>query len=232
MKRGDPIPTGFIIAIDGPAGAGKSTTARLVAKQLGFFHLDTGAMYRAITLKIIEQGIDIKNPSKLRKLLANTRIDLKWESDRLRVLLDNRDVTETIRTPRTSELVSPVSAIGIVRQKMVAEQRRLAQGKNVVCEGRDIGSVVFPQAQLKIYLDCALPERARRRQLELTESVSLRQIEENLQTRDRLDSRRTLSPLRRVPDAILIDTTHLTIEEQVAIVCALARRRLQGLNKK
>lgn len=222
--------TGFIIAIDGPAGSGKSTTARLVARQLGFFHLDTGAMYRALTLKIIEQGIDPANRRQLKKLLANTRIDLQWQAGKLRVLLDNRDVTEAIRQPAVSELVSPISAIGIVRQKMVAEQRRLARGKNVVCEGRDIGSVVFPRAQLKIYLDCALSERARRRRAELSTPISIKAVAANIRTRDRIDSSRRLSPLRRVPDAILIDTTDLTIDEQVALVCALARCRLRYQN--
>ncbi len=226
MKK-DGIKTGFIIAIDGPAGAGKSTTARLVARELGFFHLDTGAMYRAVTLKIIEKGIDPACPHRLKKLLEDTRIDLQWHQDQLRVLLDHRDVTKAIRQPAVSELVSPVSAIGCVRRKLVAEQRRLAAGKNVVCEGRDIGSVVFPDAQLKIYLDCALIERARRRQAELPTPVSIKRVADNIRTRDRIDSGRRLSPLRRLPDAILIDTTHLTIEEQVSLVCALARRRLR-----
>ncbi len=217
---------GFIIAIDGPAGSGKSTTARLVAQQLGFFHLDTGAMYRAITLKIIEAGIRLTNRRQLQQLLDSTQLDLKWEKDRLQVLLDKRDVTEAIRQPAVSALVSPVSAIRSVREKLVAEQRRLAAGRNVVCEGRDIGSVVFPHAQLKIYLDCDLKERARRRLAELKGKATLEQVRKNLAERDRIDSRRRHSPLRRVRDAILIDTTHLTIEEQVALVCALARRRL------
>lgn len=221
---------GFIIAIDGPAGSGKSTTARLVAQKLGFFHLDTGAMYRAITLKILQHGVDPKDHRQLKKLLAHTRIDLKWQAGKLRVFLDKKDVTSAIRQPAVSELVSPVSAIGLIRQKMVAEQRRLAIGKNLVCEGRDIASVVFPKAQLKIYLDCSLAERARRRQQELAAQIPRAQVEKNIRTRDRLDSSRRISPLRRVPAAILIDTTHLTIDEQVAIVCALARRRLQNQN--
>uniref|UniRef100_A0A7C3IX41 Cytidylate kinase n=1 Tax=candidate division WOR-3 bacterium TaxID=2052148 RepID=A0A7C3IX41_UNCW3 len=215
-----------MIAIDGPAGSGKSTTARLVAQRLGFFHLDTGAMYRAITLKIIEAGIRLTNRRQLQQLLDSTQLNLKWENDRLRVLLDKRDVTEAIRQPAVSALVSPVSAIRSVREKLVAEQRRLAAGRNVVCEGRDIGSVVFPHAQLKIYLDCDLKERARRRLAELKGKANLEQVRKNLAERDRIDSHRRHSPLRRARDAILIDTTHLTIEEQVALVCALARRRL------
>lgn len=223
-------PAGFIIAIDGPAGSGKSTTARLVAQRLGFFHLDTGAMYRAVTLKIIRAGIRLGNRQQLKQLLDQTQLELKWEDGQLRVLLDGQDVTEAIRDPEVSALVSPVSAIGCVREKMVAEQRRLAAGRNVVCEGRDIGTVVFPDAQLKIYLDCNLQERARRRLAELKGRTSLQQVKKNLAARDRIDSRRRHSPLRRARDAILIDTTHLTIEEQVALVCALARRRLAEQN--
>ncbi len=218
---------GFVVAIDGPAGSGKSTTARLVAERLGFFHLDTGAMYRAVTLKVIENKVNFRNQRALGSLLQKTTVDLKWEDGKMRVLLDGQDVTERIRSPEVNEMVSPISAIGIVRKRMVAEQRRLVQGRAVVCEGRDIGSVVFPDADLKIYLDCDLAERARRRQAELKGShLSFNAVKSNLAQRDRIDAGRTIGPLRRVPDAVLIDTTHLTIEEQVALVCVLVRRKI------
>ncbi|MGQ9678982.1 MAG: (d)CMP kinase [bacterium] len=224
--------SGFIIAIDGPAGSGKSTTARLCAQQLGFCYLDTGAMYRAVTLKVIEREIDFGDEQVWSSLLRQTNIDIVWRRGNLVVKLDGRDVTEKIRSPKVSGLVSEVSAIGAVRKKMVKEQRRLAEGRNIVCEGRDIGSVVFPKAQLKIFLDCDITERVKRRERELKEigrfESGREEVKRNLLKRDRIDSRRSISPLRRMSDAVLLDTTYLTIEEQVAIVCALARQRGAG----
>jgi cytidylate kinase len=224
-RRGVP---GFIVAIDGPAGSGKSTTARLVAQALGFRHLDTGAMYRAVTLKVIETGTRLSNRVALARLLSATRVGMDWQDGKVRVWLDRRDRSEAIRHPAVSALVSEVSAIPAVRHKLVAEQRRIARRHNVVCEGRDIGSVVFPGAQLKVYLDCSADARAARRRLELQEKgtrVSGRAVLANLRKRDRMDSGRRMSPLVRTPDAVLIDTTHLTVEEQVAVVCELTRRR-------
>ncbi len=224
---------GFVVAIDGPAGSGKSTTARLCARELGFFYIDTGAMYRAVTLKLLESRFPLSGSRcRLAELLARTRIELEWHGEKLRVRLDGRDVTEAIRSPAVNRLVSPVSALRVVRERLVAEQRRLAKGRDVVCEGRDIGSVVFPGADLKVFLDCNLEERARRREEELrglgAKGVSGAAVRKNILERDRIDSGRRLSPLRRVPDAVLVDTTHLTIEEQVAVVCALVRRRRAG----
>ncbi len=232
MGTGKGQAPGFVIAIDGPAGSGKSTTARLCARQLGFFYLDTGAMYRAVTLKVLRAGIDWRDERALRRLLRDTRLELKESEDGLRVFLDGEDVTREIRSPKVNQLVSPISALAVVRKMMVAEQRRLARGRNVVCEGRDIGSVVFPGAQLKVFLDCDIAERARRRSAELKEKglaqgLSDNAVRRNLLERDKVDSSRRLSPLRRVPDAVLVDTTHLTIDEQVAVVCALARQRMQ-----
>jgi cytidylate kinase len=167
----------------------------------------------------------------LAGLLRRTNITVSWDRRGMRTLLDGRDVSEEIRAPEVSGFVSEVSAIPAVREKMVAEQRRVAAGHSIVCEGRDIGSVVFPDADLKIFLECDTRERARRRQLELWgQGVSARQsaVQANLEKRDRIDSGREVSPLRRMPDAILVDTTHLTIEEQVAVVCDLARRGVEG----
>ncbi len=234
---------GFVVAIDGPAGSGKSTTARLCALRLGFEYLDTGAMYRAITLKVLESGINPKNARALRGLLARTRVTVEWRlptqtvrpgtatraGEMARVLLDGRDVTQAIREPRVSALVSEVSAISAVRRKLVAEQRRFARGRRLVCEGRDIGSVVFPEAQVKVFMVCDHEERGRRRQLELEQQgtkVSSAAVKANLARRDRIDSARRMSPLRRVSGAVLVDTTDLTIEEQVKVVCDLVRRRL------
>jgi cytidylate kinase len=226
MKRS----RGFVLAIDGPAGSGKSTTARLCAERLGFRHLDTGAMYRAVTLKALRMGIDIHDRKTLARMLAATRVGVEWNRAGMRVKLDGEDVSEAVRKPEVSGYVSEVSALAEVRRQMVAEQRRVAVGQAVVCEGRDIGSVVFPDADLKIFLECDAGERARRRQLELAEKgthISPKAVLANLVKRDRIDSGREASPLRRVPDAVLVDTSGLTIEEQVAVVCDLARRRVK-----
>lgn len=220
---------GFVVAIDGPAGSGKSTTARMVAARLKFHHLDTGAMYRAVTLKFVQTGQKPSDVRGVRELLANTAVEVEWRGTGFRVCLDGRDVSREIREPRVSTLVSEVSAIPAVRRAMVATQRRLAEGRRIVCEGRDIGSVVFPDAGLKVFLTCELATRAARRDDELRVSgigCSRSAVLQNLRKRDRIDSRRKMSPLRRVPDSVLVDTTHLTIEEQVAVVCALARRRM------
>ena len=220
---------GFILAIDGPAGSGKSTTARLCAERLGFRHLDTGAMYRAVTLKALRAGTITASPSAVFALLQRTSVTVAWDRRGMRTFLDGKDVSKEIRAPEVSALVSEVSAMSTVRRTMVLEQRRVAGGQAVVCEGRDIGSVVVPDADLKVFIDCDAAERARRRQLELRgQGVSARQsaVQANLEKRDRIDSGREISPLRRMPDAILVDTSQLSIEEQVAVVCDLARRRM------
>jgi CMP/dCMP kinase len=217
-----------VVAIDGPAGSGKSTTARRAAQELGFYHLDTGAMYRAITLKTITTDTDPGDARVLARMLATTTVGMTWRNGTVGIVLDGRNADEDIRRPEVSGRVSEVAAIPAVRRKLVAEQRRIARGRKVVCEGRDIGSVVFPDAELKVYLDCAPGARADRRRLELAGTgtrVSRASVLTNLNKRDRIDSGRKMSPLIRTPDAVLIDTTHLTIEEQVAVVCAIARDR-------
>jgi len=227
MKRS----SGFVLAIDGPAGSGKSTTARLCAERLGFRHLDTGAMYRAVTMKVIRTHADVTDEHGLAQMLRTTRVGVEWNRTGMRVLLDGKDVSEAIREPEVSGFVSEVSAIRAVRRQMVTEQRRVAAGQAVVCEGRDIGSVVFPNADLKIYLECDAGERARRRQLELAgrgTRAGRRAVLANLVKRDRIDSGREVSPLRRMPDAILVDTSSLTVEEQVDIISDLARRRMKA----
>jgi len=164
----------------------------------------------------------------LAELLRHTSVSVRWDRRGMRTFLDGKDVSKEIRSPEVSGFVSEVSAIPAVRRKMVAEQRRVAAGQSVVCEGRDIGSVVFPDADLKVFLGCDTEERARRRQLELGEQgvrATHRAVRANLVKRDRIDSGRATSPLRRMPDAVLVDTSYLTIEEQVEVVCDLARRK-------
>ena len=209
----------MIIAIDGPAGAGKSTIAKLLAKQLGFLYIDTGAMYRALTLKAIEEKIDAKDTKRLIQLTQNTNIDLKNSADGgLKVMLDGKDVSALIREPRITKLVSDVAKIKEVRQIMLKLQRKLGQEGDSILDGRDIGTVVFPDADKKFYLDASPQERVRRRHQELNElgqKVSCEDVHKDIQNRDTIDSTREFAPLKKADDAVYIDTTNMPIEEVV-----------------
>jgi cytidylate kinase len=218
----------LIIAIDGPSAAGKSTLAKRLAKDLGFTYLDTGAMYRALALKVLSEGIDISNDAALPELINRTEIDLAETGGKLKVLLDGEDVSEKIRTPEVSQMASKTSALKVVRHWMLVLQRALGKRGNVVAEGRDIGTVVFPDAEVKIYLDASVQERARRRVEELRKTgrqVSLDETLREMGERDKRDSERDLAPLRKANDAIAIDSTSLDAE-------ALARRVMQEIHKK
>ena len=218
----------LIIAIDGPSAAGKSTLAKRLAKDLGFTYLDTGAMYRALALKVLSEGIDIGNDAALPELINRTEIDLAETGGKLKVLLDGEDVSEKIRTPEVSQMASKTSALKVVRHWMLVLQRALGQRGNVVAEGRDIGTVVFPDAEVKIYLDASVQERARRRVEELRKAgrqVSLDETLREMGERDKRDSERDLAPLRKANDAIAIDSTSLDAE-------TLARRVMQEIHKK
>jgi len=218
----------LVIAIDGPAGSGKSCTARLVAKALDYCYLDTGAMYRAVALKMLEQGVEPHDSRAIEELLREIRLEQKEESGKTRIFLDGEDVTDAIRTPEISLWVGPVSENPIVREFLVGLQREMGKKGGVVVEGRDIGTVVFPDASLKIYLIAKLDERARRRLRDLhgqgiaqTED----EVREALGKRDERDSTRNHSPLQPALDAIIIDTTDLTLEGQVEKIVSLARER-------
>jgi CMP/dCMP kinase len=218
----------LIIAIDGPSAAGKSTLAKRLAKDLGFIYLDTGAMYRALALKVLSEGTDISNDAALPELISRTEIDLAETGGKLKVLLDGEDVSEKIRTPEVSQMASKISALKVVRHWMLVLQRALGQRGDVVAEGRDIGTVVFPGAEVKIYLDASVAERARRRVEELRKAgrqVSLDETLREMGERDKRDSERDLAPLRKANDAIAIDSTSLDAE-------ALARRVMQEIHKK
>lgn len=214
----------MIIAIDGPAGAGKSTVARRIAQKMGFLYIDTGAMYRAITLKAIEKGIDLKDTARLVEMAKDTRINLIYERDgSLKVMLDGADVSVKIRQPQVNQLVSDVAKVSRIREIMVGLQRRLGEKSNSVLEGRDIGTVVFPGAEKKFYLDAEFKERVGRRYKELAGSgskVTPDGIAADLDNRDRIDSTRKTAPLKKAEDAIYVDTTHMTIEEVVEKVLA------------
>lgn len=201
----------MIIAIDGPAGSGKSTIAKLIAEDLGLVYLDTGAMYRLVTLKALNDGI-LDDLEKIIKMLDNLSIDIKKNA----FYLDDTDVSEEIRKPVVSENVSDIAAIREVREKMVDLQRKFSESKNVILDGRDIGTVVFPNADVKIFLIADAKERANRRYKELVakgENVRMEEIYENILKRDEIDSTRKESPLKKAGDAIEVDTTAKNIEE-------------------
>ena len=212
----------MIIAIDGPAGAGKSTVAKAVARALGFGYLDTGAMYRAITYKALETKTGLENETALGELAEAALLELNDSH----IFIDGRDVTEEIRLPRVGRAVSLVSSAATVRRRMVAKQREVAAAlKNAIVEGRDIGTVVFPDAEVKIFLTAVASERTARRLAELRTKeldVEAAAVERELLERDRLDSGRDDSPLLRAPDAHLIDTTDKTVDDVVQAIKVLA----------
>ncbi|MDH3709476.1 MAG: (d)CMP kinase [Cyclobacteriaceae bacterium] len=217
----------IVIAIDGYSGCGKSTTAKFVAKALEYVYIDSGAMYRAVTLYFVKHYINLTNPKQIEQALE--KIELAFitrpESNDCDMFLNGINVSKNIREMYVTQKVSEVSAIPQVRTAMVAQQRKMGKRKGVVMDGRDIGTVVFPDAELKIFMTADLKVRAARRQIELLERdqlVNFDTIKENLSKRDRLDTTREVGPLTQAPDAHLIDTTHLTIGEQVEEVLNLA----------
>ena len=210
----------MIIAIDGPAGSGKTTTARKVSQRLGYIHINTGAMYRGITLKFMREKVNLEDNRAIRKILQNTNLDFEGPLCAI-IHLDGHDISTTITSNIVTENVSRISAISQVREKLVEYQRKIAQGKNVVLEGRDIGTVVFPNADFKFYLIADIKIRAERRRKELEatgEYMSIEEIILFLKDRDQKDSSRENSPLIKAKDAIELDTTALSIKEQVNFI--------------
>lgn len=209
----------LIIAVDGPSGAGKSTVSKLLAVKLGLVYIDTGAMYRAIALKSREACINSEDREKLGELARQADIKFKRIDGVNRTFLDGRDVTESIREPEISMLTSSVSAVSSVREAMVALQRKMAEEYSVIMDGRDIGTVVFPDADFKFFIDADLEVRGKRRYLELkekhTDSVSEEDTVADLAKRDKADSERAEAPLKMAEDALRIDTTGLTPEEVI-----------------
>lgn len=219
----------LIIAIDGPAGSGKSTTAKLVAERLGYVFLDTGAMYRAVTLKVLREQVDLQDEAQIAARAECSEIVFKRANNSIRIFLNDEDVSEAIRKPDVTRYVSQVSSYPSVRKILVEKQKELARERGIVAEGRDMGTVVFPGADLKIFLVASLAERVRRRRLELEQmglSVDSSQLARDIRHRDDLDSQRASSPLKQAEDAIVVDTTHLTIGEQVDFIVQKARDKL------
>ena len=213
-----------VIAIDGPAGAGKSTSARAVAEKLGYTYIDTGAMYRAIALWASRTGTSPSDAQKLEQLAISAEIELL---PRRRVRLNGDDVTDAIRAPEISALASRVASIGLVRAAMVAKQRELAKCSSVVMEGRDIGSVVFPEARVKIFLDADPSERVRRRAVELPDEHP-ETLAAQIAERDQRDRNRTESPLLQAPDAIYLDSTGMTPEQVEEAILGIVRAKISN----
>jgi cytidylate kinase len=224
----------LIVAIDGPVGSGKSTVARRVAELLGYVHLDSGAMYRGVAWKALRDGVPLDSPEQLAALAETVRIDLVPSDGKLRVILDGEDITDLIRTPEVSHAASVVAVVPEVRHPMVAEQRRAGAQGGVVMEGRDIGSVVFPHADLKIFLDASPEVRAERRLRELQEkgeTLELDKVLADVRQRDRRDREREMSPLVRAADAVVVDNTAMDAEETARVIVLCAREKTKPVTR-
>lgn len=218
----------MIVTIDGPAGAGKSTVALALAKRLSFDYLDTGAMYRAATWKALEESVDLCDPDAVVRTIAEARIELALSGNTARVLCNGRDVTAEIRTPRVTDDISRVADLPAARDLLIEQQRRLAQGRNLVAEGRDQGTDVFHDADVKFYLDASLDTRAARRLKDLRNlgvTATLEQVRGQIAERDRLDKARPMGSLRRTEEMIVIDSTHMTPDEVVGEMAQTIERR-------
>lgn len=217
------------IAIDGPAGAGKSTLARSVAKEMGFIYVDTGALYRAVGLKFSRNGADTNLNCDIEGILKNTNVDISFVGDEQHVFLDGEDVSGEIRTPTASMMASAASAVPVVRSFLLELQRKLARENNVVMDGRDIGTVILPDAKVKIFLTATPEARAKRRFLELEEKgikTTFEEVLEDMKQRDYNDSHREIAPLKPADDGVIADTTNLTLEESKALLLKIINEKI------
>lgn len=222
----------YSVAIDGPSGAGKSTIARMAAKELGFLYVDTGALYRTIGLYVMRTGIASTDEAGVTRLLPDIEVDIKYENGEQRTFLGGEDVSELIRTPEASRYASDVSAMGPVRGALLNLQRSLAQKNSVIMDGRDIGTVVLPNADVKIFLTAGDEERARRRYDELKAKgvdVSFDKVLHDMRERDKNDESRAIAPLKRADDATLIDTTSFDLDRSVELVLRAIREKIKDV---
>ena len=221
---------GFVVAVDGGSGTGKGTVTRYVAEKLGLVTIDTGALYRCVTLEALNKNIDLQDIEKLEEIANDIKVDLKIKNDKQIVYLNGADVSIEIRTPRVASNVSTVAAVKGVREAMTKIQRKLAEGKKVILEGRDIGTAVFPNAEVKVFLECSAEERAKRRVKQNEENgieSSYEEVLENIKMRDRIDSTRDVTPLKKAEDAIVIKTDGFTAEEGGEAVYQVIKKELE-----
>lgn len=218
------------IAIDGPAGAGKSTISKIVSKNMGYIYIDTGAMYRTVALAVLREGMDTKQENDVLKVLDKTDIDIKYLNGEQQIFLNGENVSEEIRTPEVSVGASNVAVIPEVRLRMVDMQRKLAETRSVIMDGRDIGTYVLPNADVKIFLTASVDERAKRRYDELLEkgtNITYEEVKSDMEYRDKNDSEREFAPLKAADDAIIVDTTEYSRERSVEIVIETIKKRLK-----
>lgn len=211
----------FILTIDGPAASGKSTTARKIANKLNWLYLDTGAMYRAMAVKVLKKGIALDNAAAIGKIADETEISIQQTKNGIKIFLDREDITNKIRTPEIDRAVGPVCEVPQVREVLVVQQRKIGSKGNIVAEGRDMGTVVFPHADLKIFLIASLQSRAERRFKDMKKmglDITKEKLIQEIKKRDQRDSKRTHSPLKKAEDCLVLDTTHLSINQQVDFI--------------
>ena len=217
----------IVVAVDGPAGSGKGTVTKRIEKELGLTNLDTGATYRCIALVALRRGLNVENEEEIINLVDEIQIDIKNDGDKDIILLNGKDVSEEIRELNVTKIVSPISSIIPLREKMVKLQRKLAEGKDVIVEGRDIGTVVFPNADLKIYLDASVEVRAQRRYKENLErgfETTYEEVLESIKQRDYNDMHKKVGALKKADDAVVVDTSNLSIDEVVEVVKKLIKK--------
>lgn len=222
---------GFVVAIDGPAGSGKGTITKIIAEKRNLVSIDTGAMYRCVALDCLNNGIDVDNIEGIERILDNIQIELLKENGEQKVLLNGKDVSKEIRETRVDAVVAKFAAVKVIRDKVTPMQRKMGETQNIIMEGRDIGTVVFPNADVKIFLDCSVEERARRRYKQNIEKgiqTTYEEVLEIIKERHKLETERDIAPFVKPEDAITVDSTHMTIEEETEVILKIIDEKLKN----